>query len=119
MKKEFQELKEQVALSNANVIPTTDKVMIPRPRKTPNKDAIIKTIEEDLLDDTRFAFTDSVLARVSGKSELTPRGQKALALYDVLSVWARNLANEERILTGETCTFAKLFSVTRGVEYGF
>ncbi|SAL97550.1 hypothetical protein [Absidia glauca] len=52
MKKEFLYLKEQVALSNANISPSTDKAMIPRPRQTPNKAAILKTIEEDLLDDT-------------------------------------------------------------------
>ncbi|SAM00602.1 hypothetical protein, partial, partial [Absidia glauca] len=64
MKKEFRYLKEQVALSNANIPPpSTDKAMIPRPRQTPNKAAILKTIEEDLLDDTMYAFTDLVLSK--------------------------------------------------------
>ncbi|SAL97849.1 hypothetical protein [Absidia glauca] len=114
MKKEFWYLKEQVALSNANIPPpSTDKAMIPRPRQTPNKAAILKTIEEDLLDDTMYAFTDLVLSKVRGKSELTPRGRKALALYEVLSVWSRNLVSEEHVLTGETSTFVKLPSIKK------
>jgi hypothetical protein len=74
------------------------------------KQPIVTTILDHLLEDTKFAFTDQALKKAGASHSLTPTERRAFAVYDLLSMWARNITNEELMFVGVSPTFAKLTS---------
>ncbi|SAM04474.1 hypothetical protein [Absidia glauca] len=120
--KEMTGLKNHLAAANARAAAqsaTSSAPIVGQPlNKTPirkpttaskrMKKPIVAAILDHLLEDTKFTFSDQVLKKVSASNSLSPKERQAFAVYDLLSMWARNIANEERMFTGESITFAKL-----------
>ncbi|SAM00088.1 hypothetical protein [Absidia glauca] len=77
-------------------------------KRSTTKGKIVRAIELHLLADAKAGCSEVLLAKIKNGSKMAPDERKAHAVFNLVSLWAKNLADGEIALLGTTPTFPSL-----------